>query len=50
MSKFNQYAKRLNETAQEAFMQYKKAEMNLKRTGETVKDWDAEKIAGNDYE
>ncbi len=31
-------------------MQYKKAEMNLKRTGETVKDWDAEKIAGNDYE
>ena len=31
-------------------MQYKKAEMNLKRTGETVKGWDAEKIAGNDYE
>ncbi len=50
MSKFNQYAKRLNSTVKEAFDQYKNAEKAVKKTEQIYRDWCNEKIGSGDYE
>lgn len=50
MSKFKQYAKRLDTTAREAFEGYKAAEAAVKKAADRVKEWDNEVIKNNDYE
>lgn len=50
MSKFNQYAKRLNATVKEAFQQYRAAEKAVKKAESRVQDWKNEVIKNDDYE
>lgn len=50
MSKFNQYAKRLDTTVKEAFADYRKAEKAVKKAADRMSEWNNEVIKNNDYE